>query len=198
MKRRLPMIVAISVGFIVLLDRFLAHTYLDALGLFFLDTAVILAVFALILGFINVLAVHTHKIRVRRAGWPYSIVLLLFSIIVLLIGWAGPSAGLPQVVFNSVQYPLQAAVASLLIFFAASAAVRAVRIRSWDSVIFVLVVLVVLLGQVPLFDYLTAVKDWIVSVPGLAGVRGLILGVALGTVVTGLRLLMGIDRPYSR
>ena len=35
------------------------------------------------------------------------------------------------------------------------------------------------------------------TVPALAGTRGIILGVALGTVVTGLRLLMGIDRPYS-
>jgi hypothetical protein len=31
----------------------------------------------------------------------------------------------------------------------------------------------------------------------MAGARGILLGVALGTVATGLRVLLGIDRPYS-
>ena len=51
------------------------------------------------------------------------------------------------------------------------------------------VVVIVLLGQVPFFDPLTAVKDWM-TVPALAGTRGILFGVALGTVVTGLRCLM--------
>ena len=198
MKRILPMAVAISVGLIVLIDRFVTNTYLDGLGLFFLDTAVILAAFAVLLGFVNVLTVHYKKIRTRQTGWPYSIVLILFSIAVLAVGWAGPSSPLLRQAFNFVQYPIQATIASLLIFFVASAAFRALRIRSWESAIFVVVVLIVLIGQVPLSAEMTTLKDWILTVPGLAGARGLILGVALGTVVTGLRVLMGIDRPYSR
>jgi hypothetical protein len=34
-------------------------------------------------------------------------------------------------------------------------------------------------------------------VPTLAGVRGILLGVALGTIATGLRVLMGAERPYT-
>ncbi len=30
-----------------------------------------------------------------------------------------------------------------------------------------------------------------------AGARGILLGVALGSVTTGLRILMGVDRPYG-
>jgi hypothetical protein len=29
------------------------------------------------------------------------------------------------------------------------------------------------------------------------GTRGLLLGIALGTVLTGLRVLFGVDRPYG-
>ena len=130
-------------------------------------------------------------------GWPYSIVLILFSVAVLVAGYAGPASPLSRSLFNAVQYPLQTAIASLLIFFVAAALFRTARIRGWTSVLFVVVVVIVLLGQVPFFDPLTAVKDWIMTVPALAGTRGILLGVALGTVVTGLRLLMGIDRPYS-
>jgi len=60
---------------------------------------------------------------------------------------------------------------------------------------------IVLLGQVPigayLWDRLPMIKAWILEVPTTAGARGIILGVALGTVATGLRVLLGIDRPYS-
>jgi hypothetical protein len=31
----------------------------------------------------------------------------------------------------------------------------------------------------------------------MAGARGILLGVALGTVATGLRILIGADRPYG-
>ena len=112
MRRILPMAVAISVGLIVLVGRFLHNAYLDGLGLFFLDTAIIVAAFAMLLGFVNVLSSHVRKIRTRSVGWPYSIVLILFSLVVLVAGYAGPASPLLRSVFNTVQYPLQTAVAS--------------------------------------------------------------------------------------
>ena len=198
MKRRLPMALAIGIGILVLLDRFISNPYLDALGLFFMDAAVILAAFALLVGFVNVFTVHVRKIRARQAGWPYSIILVCFAFFVFMIGWLGPSNPLLQQVFNSVQYPLQATVASLLIFFIATAAFRTLKVRNLESFVLVGVIVIVLVGEIPLSAHATALKDWILTVPGLAGVRGLILGVALGTTVTGLRVLMGIDRPYSK
>jgi len=35
------------------------------------------------------------------------------------------------------------------------------------------------------------------GIPAVAGARGILFGVALGTVATGLRVLMGADRPYG-
>jgi len=72
----------------------------------------------------------------------------------------------------------------------------------WYTVLFLVTVLVVLLGTVPLFFFgelplLTSVRGWIAQVPAVAGARGLLLGVALGTVATGLRILLGVDRPYG-
>jgi hypothetical protein len=65
----------------------------------------------------------------------------------------------------------------------------------------VVTAVVVLLGQVPLGrylgDFLPRIKDWILNVPGTAGMRGIIIGVALGTIATGVRVLMGFDRPYG-
>jgi hypothetical protein len=48
-----------------------------------------------------------------------------------------------------------------------------------------------------LLPVLPKIKDWIMDVPVLAAVRGILLGVALGATLTGIRLLLGVERPYS-
>ena len=65
--------------------------------------------------------------------------------------------------------------------------------------VFLIVAAVALLGSTPIvgMEWLADVRDWIVNVPGMAGARGLLLGVALGTVITGLRVFLTIERPYS-
>jgi uncharacterized membrane protein len=73
-------------------------------------------------------------------------------------------------------------------------------VRNLETFFFVLFAVIVLLGQVPIGIYLwpelPIIKDWILDVPTLAGVRGILMGVALGTIATGLRVLIGADRPY--
>jgi hypothetical protein len=50
-----------------------------------------------------------------------------------------------------------------------------------------------LAGTATLRDFLSA----IVRVPAVAGARGLLLGIALGAIATGIRVLVGLDRPYG-
>ena len=75
-KRAIPIIVATTTGFLVLLDYFVVNDELDALGQYVVRTASILAAFALLLGLINLLNVHLNKILDRDKGWGYSLVLL--------------------------------------------------------------------------------------------------------------------------
>jgi hypothetical protein len=49
-------------------------------------------------------------------------------------------------------------------------------------------------GPIPVFD------QFILGITGMissGGARGLLIGVALGTLLTGIRVLFGIDRPYG-
>jgi hypothetical protein len=197
----LPMVMAIAIGALVLLDFFFDEAHINALGGFFVETTVIVVAFALLLGLLNVLVVHLRRIFKREGGWVYSIALVSIAVIVIVAGIPGPDSAGFAWIFDHVQFPLQAATFSLLAFFVATAAYRGLRVRSWESLAFVLTAAVVLLGQVPVGRYLggflPAVKDWILNVPGTAGVRGIIIGVALGTIATGVRVLMGFDRPYT-
>jgi hypothetical protein len=201
MRRSLPMAIAIAMGSLMLLDFFFDEPRINALGRFFVESTVIVAGFALLLGIINVLVVHIRRIIQRQDGWPYSIALVSMAVIVLVAGIPGPDSAAVGWIFDHVQFPLQAATFSLLAFFVATAAYRGLRLRSLESLAFVLAAIVVLLGQVPasryLSDLIPAAKDWILNVPSTGGIRGIIIGVALGTVATGIRVLMGFDRPYS-
>ena len=197
-KRSVATAIAISVGLFVLLDFFVQNAFIGTLKFVFVRWAIIVAAFAMVLGFFNVLIVHLNKILRFKQGWFYSTFLVLTMMVVLLLGLIeGPQGSLTSRIFQYVLFPLQATIFSLLAFFVASAAYRAFRLRSWESALLVITGVIVLLGQVPLWGALTSFKEWILRVPSMAGARGILLGVALGTVATGLRVLLGIDRPYS-
>jgi hypothetical protein len=203
--RSLATAITIGAGLLVLANFFVRNDFLRQVNLTLLDWAIILAAVALLLGAINVAATHVRKIGDRRSGWAYSLFLLAAMGTVIVLGFVdsrGPASPSVSWIFQNVQIPLQATILALLAFFVASAAYRAFRVRSVDSFILLAVGLIVLLGQVPLgqaiWDRIVSAKDWILSYPSTGGARGIILGAALGAVLTGLRVLLGIDRPHVK
>ena len=209
--RILATVVAIVVGLLVLIDVFVIqwpnnlsdlNQITQKTGALLVSwTAVVLA-FALFLGFANVVSVHWSRIRSQKPGAIYSVVLLIALAVTLFVGFiSGPNSKSSRFIFDFILQPLEATFFSLLAIFIATAAYRAFRIRNLETFFFVLFAIIVLLGQVPLGIYLWSefpvIKDWILNVPTLAGVRGILLGVALGTIATGLRVLIGADRPYT-
>lgn len=206
LRRTLPAAIAIATGLFVLTAVFLANPFLDAIGTYFIDTAVVIAAFALFLGLFNVLRVHARKIRERRPGSLYSFVLIGAMLAVLLIGLppipdkpSGPSQPIIHWIFQNIQAPIQASLSALLVFFVITAAYRLLRVRNGESAVMLIVTLLVLAGQVTvgLVPVLPAIREWILDVPAMAGVRGILLGVALGTLLTSIRLALGAERPYS-
>ncbi|MBI2845871.1 MAG: hypothetical protein HYX86_04930 [Chloroflexi bacterium] len=204
LRRGIPTAVAIGVGILVLVDFFLGGPFLEAVGGTLVDWAILLSVFALFLGVASVLGSHLRRIAARDEGWPYSLSLLIVAALVLaagLSGPAGPQEPLVAAIFTYVQAPLQASIFALLVFYMASALYRTFRVRSISSLLMVAAAIIVLLGQLPqaasIWEGLPGLKDWVLGIPATAGARGILIGVALGTVATGLRIVMGIDRPYS-
>ncbi len=203
MKQRIPTAIAIIFGWFTFLGLligpgFPVHHYL-------VRWAAALAAVAFVIGVLNLVGVHIRRIANLERDWVYSIFLLLAFVavaFVAFVGNEGPAGGAVSWIFHAVLSPLEAAAASLLIFFLVAAAFRSMRKRpTWPTLIFVLTIIFVLLGTLPfsgdLGQMFGSVRDWLVNVFAMAGARGILLGVALGTIVTGLRVLVGIDRPHS-
>lgn len=196
--------IAIAFGFLTLLTYFFRLPMLVELGRVFTQWAVILVAFALILGLANLLRVHLSRIvRRNEPGMGFSIVVVVTALLVFVIGMLfGLSNGPMTWIFDNMYLPLEGAFFALTAFFLATAAYRALRARNLGTLLMLISALIVFLGQMPFVNVLTGnvtadLKNWLLSVPSEAGVRGILIGVALGTVATGLRLIVGMDRPYS-
>jgi hypothetical protein len=212
--RLIVVVVALSTGAIVLLSLVVESEVLRLLRAVFVEWTVVVVAFALLMGVVNVLRVHGQRIQKRR-DMVYSIVLLASFLIVFIPGilspgtvpeafqtFVGPQGSIVDFCAQYILRPLQATFFSLMAFFVVTAAWRAFRVRSAASFVMAITAFLVLLGSIRFnlgggWKLFGEARNWLLSVPAMAGSRGILLGIMLGTIVTGVRLLLGIDRPYS-
>lgn len=160
---------------------------------------------AVLVGIWNLISVHVGRLIRTRTGWVYSLITLLSAIAVTAVfvmdetdSWTGELQGekLSPRVFEAVQVSIESALAGLIVFFLTYAIYRLLYKRfTWTSILFMVAVAIVLLGWLPLEDdSLVDFREWLMTVPVLAGSRGLLIGIGLGTVIVGIRALTGYDR----
>lgn len=111
--------------------------------------------------------------------------------------------------YEYVYNPLAATMFSLLAFYVSSAAFRAFRAKNTEATLLLITAFVILLGRTYAGTWLTSnVPDdypaltfpgltvYIMGVINTSGQRAIMIGIALGTAATSLKVLMGIDRSY--
>jgi len=189
-----------------LLGYFIPLPILVSLRLIFLRWAVILSAVALIVGVGNLAQVHWRKVTGGHSEALYSAILLLSMAATLVIaGWQGPTGFGSLWIFNYIQVPVETSLMALLAVILAYASARLFQRRlTLFAVIFAVTALIVLLGTAPLLETNIpglqgpdGLRALIVQIPAVAGARGVLLGVALGIIATGLRVLIGAERPYG-
>jgi len=174
-----------------------------------IEWAVIVAAFTFMLGIFNILQVHGRRLSRRRSGWFYSLVLVVAMALAMLPPiFSIPLLNVPEstwmwadrLIFDDIITPVGATLAALVAFVLLAAAFRLLRTRhSAEALLFLVVVIVTLLGTTPLVggEWLADVRYWLITVPGMAGMRGLLLGVGLGIMITALRVFIGDEHPYT-
>ena len=195
---------AIAAGVIVLLGYFFPDQ-LGSLRLLLLDWAVIIAGMAVLIGIYNLAAVQMEKIRAGQKGGAYGILLVVSLLITFGLGLIlGPENQYMQLAMNAIVVPVEASLMAILAVTLIYASIRLLRRRvDVMSVVFLVVAVLFLILVMPtpfgpiLGDRVTqAAIDFLGMFSG-GGARGLLIGIALGTLLTGLRVLFGVDRPYG-
>ena len=102
--------------------------------------------------------------------------------------------------YDNVFDPCNSTLFALLAFFIASAAFRAFRARNTEAALLLGSAILVMLGSMPMMGHLSYdfvdVKEWIVDIGNNSGRRAIMMGAALGAIVTGLRIVLGIERSH--
>lgn len=192
----------ILIGLLVLAG-YMFSPALDVPLNYILTMAAILTAVATLVGVANLLSVHINKIRTRQNAL-YSVVVLVSFIMTILLGLLfGPNAPDFKAFVTSVQFPVEASLMALLAVTLPFAMIRFMQQRRNNimAVAFGISVVVFLITSIGFLtsSNIPAINDVVAFINRLplAGARGLLIGVALGSLTAGIRILLGVDRPYN-
>lgn len=202
---------AIAFGLIVLIGYFVPSgdpnfASLVSLRSMIVGGAVTLAGFASLLAIWGLVSAHWHKLRARRNPDRYSFFMLLGFFVTFGFGLYAymlePGAILNfQEVVNSFQVPVETSLMAVLAVVLTLASFRLFQRRGGVlAVVFSISSIVFLLLNSGLLQTPQGLPSWMLyvlhSLP-IAGARGILLGIALGSLMAGIRILIGAERPYS-
>jgi len=203
--RIISAVLAIASGLIVLLGYFFPNQ-LSGISSILVDWAVVIAGMAVLVGIANLIFVQLEKARSRNANSLYGALLVISLILTFGLGLVfRPEHVYMQAVVNAIIIPVEASLLAILAVTLVYASIRLLRRRvDLMSVVFLASTILFLIAVMPMpfvpNVYLHIFQSFILDIVGTisnGGARGLLIGVALGTLLTGLRVLFGIDRPYG-
>jgi hypothetical protein len=163
--------------------------------------ATVLGAFALLVAYLSVLRVHlTRLFRTKKNQFTSLLVVVSALGSLGLVVWQGVEGQWTQQLLNVVLVPGESALLALTAVTLIVAGVRIFRTRrNAGGIVFIVTAVFVLLTTVAYNvypDFLVSLRQFVDAI-ATAGMRGILMGVALGVTLTGLRIILGIDRPHS-
>ncbi len=169
--------------------------------------------FALMLGVWNLFEIHGKTIAKRSSGWYNSVAFFIAFFGILISGFLRMSspvaAAFFKILLNGFLLSLQATTFSLVAFYIVSAAYRAFRIRSAEAVLMMAAAGIIMLALVPAGAWITSwlpetgffsifrldkIGYWLLVSPNMAAQRAIAFGLAVGSLATGLRIWLSLER----
>lgn len=198
-------LIAAAAGSIVLLGYFFPGKGISVIRTPLLDWAVTLSGVAGLVAILNlVFHVHWKRVHENHPRKLYSAVLILAFLLTVAAGvYLDPGSAGFQKLVTRVQIPIESTLMAVLAVTLVFASLKILqRHRSWMGIIFFLSVIIFLVmnsgvlaftTEIPILTDLLSIFH---RLP-VAGARGMLLGIALGSLATGIRILIGSEKPYN-
>lgn len=183
--------------------------YFDKITKVFSNVLIVISMFAVGLGLVNVVMLHGHRIIRMRPNWEHSIVMFVAFATMLTFGilklrapkppggeaYTGAAALFDYVVLG-IMVHMNSTIYSFLAFFVTSAALRAFRVRGLESAVMMASAVIVLLSMAPetSFPFLGRFRSWMDLKLNAAVFRALTFGMILGGITVSMRMWLGIER----
>lgn len=198
LRKTVPTVIAGVCGVVVVVAYFFQITPIATLADHILKWRSVIAVFALGLGGVNIIRLHTKNIQ-RDPKNFYSAALLLTFAITIVVGLTMGQTSAPYTfIFDYINVPTGSAIFSLLAFYIGTAAYRAFRAKNAEAAILLIAGCIVMLGRVPIgakiLPFTAPATDWIMSVLNVGGQRGVMIAGAIGFIAVSLRIIVGLER----
>ena len=203
-SKTLPMVIVFISGLIVTIAYFINLPPINQISDLIQTWAVIIAGFALGLGVINMTSYYWRQVSRRVEGtWIYSLIFLVFfaaQAITGLMDIQNLSNPVYVWLYTNIFSSLSAAMYAILGFFILSAGYRAMRARNIESAFILVAGIIVMLMNAPIgaviWSGFPGLGKWIMDVPSAAVNRAVLIGVGIGSIIIGIRILLGYDRSY--
>ena len=202
MTRTVPLVIAFLAGITMIIQFFIPHQISVDFLAWVNRWALIILGFAVLIGLISLIKINWSKVMRKSSNWGFSIVTLvgIFVTLILGFGWGKEEGSPVQFEYNYVMMPMQATMFSLLAFYIVSASFRTFRARTPEATLLLAGAIVVMFGMVPIGKYIwgdiPGFAQWILDVPNMASKRGIMIGVALGSISMSLKIILGIERNW--
>ncbi|MFY9366291.1 MAG: hypothetical protein WAP13_06430 [Brevefilum fermentans] len=203
MKRIIAILIASLTGLTVLAGYFFQAQLANLTGLL-IEWGILLVGLAGVIGIGYLLKMHLVRVVRWQKGSLLSLIVLVAFLVTVGIGFFLPSesAFFRNWVLN-IQIPVETSLLAILAVTMLFASLRIIRTRGWTlmSASFLISALISLILNLHYLNPAngTAGAEWLEFVRRLplAGLRGILIGIALGGLIVGLRVLLGMDRPYE-
>jgi len=205
-RRQIPLALTFIVGIIITANWFIDLTPLNDLSNTITNFNTVMVAFMMGFAGVNILMIHTRRIQKNMSQGnmldvAFSVLLLGCLIIWTAVGiFMGRSSDTYQWMYTNFNLPLSSTAYAATLFYLASATYRVIRARSTETTILVVVSIVVIMGNMPMFvTYIPAlmtVKNWLADVVVTAAYRAITIGVGLGGILMGVRTLLAMETGF--
>jgi len=205
-KRQIPIFLVFLFGIIITSDWFIKWQPLQYTAQTLMNFQVILFSAMIYFGMVNLNIVHSRNIRKNLKSKKYydvftSVLLIGFLAIATIIGvFFGPKDPKYMFIYNNIYTPLTLTMGILITLNISSAIYRVLRPRSIETTLLFVVALITIIINIPstsvYFPFLISIKKWIMDILVKSTYRSITIGLGLGGILLGLRVLIGKETSY--